>query len=110
MELVLVVAIIRGPALERVERALHGMGVRGITVSRVQGYGEHPNFFAPEHKVEQVKVEVLVERVHADTIVQGVLDTIHTGMPGDGLVAILPVEKAYSGRTRAEIVPTPRRA
>jgi nitrogen regulatory protein P-II 1 len=106
MELALVVAVIRSPALERVEQALHGMGVRGITVSRVQGYGEHPNFFAVNHKVEQVKVEVLVERERADAIVQGILDTIHTGMPGDGLVAILPVEKAFSGRTRAEIVPT----
>jgi nitrogen regulatory protein P-II 1 len=110
MDVVLVVAIIRSLALERVERTLHGMGVRGLTVSRVQGYGEHPNFFALNHKIEQVKVEVFVERERADAIVQGVLDTVHTGMPGDGLVAILPVEKVFSGRTRAEVVPNRWRA
>jgi nitrogen regulatory protein P-II 1 len=105
MEFMLVVAIIRSLTLERVEHALQGMGVRGITVSHVQGYGEYANFFARDRKVEQVKVEIFVERERADAIVHGILDTIHTGQPGDGLVAILPVEKTFSGRTRAESIP-----
>ena len=45
MELRLVVAIIRPLALEPVEKALQGMGVRGLTVIRAKGFGAHANLF-----------------------------------------------------------------
>lgn len=106
MDVALVVAIFRSLVLERVEHALQGMGVRGITVSRVKVYGEYANLFAANHKIEQVKVEVLVERERAGAI-QGIFDTMHTEMPGDGLVAILPMEKTFSGRTRGGNLPQP---
>jgi nitrogen regulatory protein P-II 1 len=105
MDAVLIVTIIRSLALEHVEHALQGMGVRGMTVTRVEGRGEYANFFARNHKVEELKVEIFVERERADAIVQRILDIIHTGLPGDGLVAILPAEKIFSGRTHAEVIP-----
>ena len=48
MELRDVVAIIPTISLESVEKRLQAIGVRGITVIRARGYGEHPNFFAPD--------------------------------------------------------------
>ena len=47
MELALAVAIIRSLALEDAEKRLQRIGVRGITVTKVKGYGEHANFRDP---------------------------------------------------------------
>lgn len=62
MELALVVAIIHGFALEVAEAKLHEMGVRGITVTKVKGYGEYANFYARDWMVDEVKIEVIAPR------------------------------------------------
>jgi len=105
MELKLVVAIIRTHALESVEVRLREMGVRGLTVSRAKGFGAHANFFSADWLVDQVKIELFLEQDRAESIAQAILDTAHSGSRGDGIVAILPVEKVYSVRTRSEEVP-----
>lgn len=105
MELKLVVAIIRPHALERVEKRLQEMGVRGLTVIRAKGYGAHANFFTGDWLVDQVKIEIYAEQDRAESIAAAILDTAHTGSSGDGIVAILPVEKVFSVRTRAEDIP-----
>lgn len=105
MELRLVVAIIRTHALELVEKRLQEMGVRGLTVIRAKGYGEHPNFFSHDWLDDQVKLEIYLEQDRVDSIVAAILDTAHTGSPGNGIVAVLPVEKVYSISTRGEEAP-----
>lgn len=108
-ELALVVAIIHGFALEVAEAKLHEMGVRGITVTKVKGYGEYANFYARDWMVDEVKIEVFAARDQAERIAGAILDAAHTGSPGDGIVAILPVETLLSARTRAEVIPKPLR-
>ena len=105
MELSLVVGIIRPDALELVEKRLQEIGVRGLTVIRGKGYGAYANFFARDWLVDQVKLEIYVEHDRADSVAQAILDIAHTGSPGDGIVAILPVDKVFSIRTRAEEIP-----
>lgn len=105
MELRLVVGIIRPDALELVETRLQEIGVRGLTVIRGKGYGAYANFFARDWLVDQVKLEIYVEHDRADSVAQAILDIAHTGSPGDGIVAILPVDKVFSIRTRAEEIP-----
>ena len=105
MELKLVVGIIRPGALEPVEKRLQEIGVRGLTVMRGKGYGAYANFFARDWLVDQVKLEIYVERDRADSVAQAILDAAYTGSTGDGIVAILPVEKVLSVRTRAEEIP-----
>jgi len=104
-EFALVVAIIRGLALEAAEKKLQGLGVRGITVSKVKGYGEYANFYTRDWMVDQVKMEVFAARNQVERIAGAILDAAHTGSPGDGIVAILPVETVISARTRAEVIP-----
>lgn len=104
-EFALVVAIIRGLALEAAEKKLQELGVRGITVSKVKGYGEYANFYARDWMVDQVKIEVFAARDQVERIAGAILDAAHTGSPGDGIVAILPVETVLSARTRAEVIP-----
>ena len=105
MELRLVVAIIRPHVLESVERRLQEIGVRGLTVTKAKGYGAHANFFAQDWLVDQVKIEIYVEHDRAEAIAAAILDTAHAGSTGGGIVAILPVEKVFSVRTRSEEVP-----
>ena len=105
MELRLVVAIIRTNALQVVEEKLRDLGVRGLTVTRAKGFGAHANLFSRDWLVDQVKIEIYLEQDRADSIAAAILDTAHSGSPGDGIVAVLPVEKVYSVRTRSEETP-----
>src|SRR3990170_3692612 len=102
MELRLVVAIIRTFALERVEKTLQEMGVRGLTVIRAKGFGAHANLFSANWRVDQVKIEIYMEQDRVESIVAAILDAAHAESTGGGIVAVLPVEKVYSVRTRCE--------
>ncbi len=106
MELALVVAIIPALALANAERRLQEIGVRGITVSKVKGYGEHANFFSRDWLVDEVKVEVFAARDQVDGIRAAILDATHSGSPGDGIVAILPVDQVFSARTLGPAIPS----
>jgi nitrogen regulatory protein P-II 1 len=113
MDAVLVVAIIRTIALEPTERALQRIGVRGITVFKGKGFGEHPvshDFLSRDWADDDVKIEIYAAREQAERIASTIMDTAHSGSPGDGIVAIVPVERVFSVRTRAETVPNRPRA
>jgi len=105
MELRRIVAIIRGSALEKVEEGLKQLGVKGITVSPVKGYGEYANLYKADWMVNNARLEVFAKQTEVDTIVTTILDTAHSGTPGDGLVAIMPVEKLYRIRSKTEFEP-----
>lgn len=105
MELALVVAVIRGLALEKTEKKLQEIGVRGITVTKVKGYGEYANFFTRDGLWDEVKIEVFVTQESAEGVASAILDAAHTGSPGDGIVAILPVDRIFSARTRSDAIP-----
>ncbi len=100
-----VVAIVRNDRLEAVEDALCDAGVSGITVTRVKGFGERPNFFAGDWTAEHARLEVFTEVDRADTVARAAMEAAATDHTGDGLVAVLPVETVYRVRTRAEPEP-----
>ena len=106
MKLALIVAVIRGLALEKTEKKLQEIGVRGITVTTVKGYGEYAKFFTRDRMTDDVKIEVFAAQEKAERIAGAILDAAHTGSPGDGIVAILPVDRVFSARTRADAIAT----
>ncbi len=101
-----ITAIIRNYLLKSVEKRLRELGVKGITVSRVKGYGEHKEYFTTDWLSEQSRIEVFATRDKVDAIVGAIIESAHTGMAGDGLVAVLPVEKIFRIRSGAEALPT----
>lgn len=105
MDIKVIVAIIRRDKLEDVEKALRDVGVERISVSKVKGYGEYHDFFARSWMVEEVRVEIFTRKDEVETITAAVMDAAHTGVPGDGIVAVLPVEKFFLIRTRSEATP-----
>ncbi len=104
MEFKKVVAIVRNRVLERVEERLIDLRVRGISVSRVKGYGDAVKFFNPEWEFPFARIEVFCEEGMVEEIVEAILDTAHTGFPGDGIVAVHPVETLYDIRSKSEIM------
>ncbi|MBI4205821.1 MAG: P-II family nitrogen regulator [Betaproteobacteria bacterium] len=102
MDIKVIVAIIRRDRLEDVEKRLQDIGVERINVSKVKGYGEYHDFFARNWMVEEVRVEIFTRSHKVETITAAIMDAAHTGLPGDGIVAVMPVEKLFLVRTRSE--------
>lgn len=98
-----VTAIVRCTLLEQVERRLQEIGLPGMTVTHVKGFGEYANFFRRDWTVTHARIEVFVDRDDSDRIVEAILDAAHTGAPGDGMIAVLPVERMYRIRERREV-------
>ena len=105
MELRKVVAIIRSRFLGDVEERLKKIGVKGLTVTRVKGYGEDKAILAQDWLGTHARIEIYIEKSKAEKIAKVVMEVAHTGGAGDGIVCIIPVEKIFRVRTKSEIRP-----
>jgi nitrogen regulatory protein P-II 1 len=102
----LVTAIVKPFKLDDVKSALETLGVLGLTVSEVRGYGRQKGhtevYRGAEYTVDlvpKVRVEVLVDDLDADKVVQTVVEAARTGKIGDGKVWVTPVESVVRVRT-----------
>lgn len=95
-----ITAIFRSGRLAEVEAAVLALRVPGISVTRVKGFGEYRNLFAKDLLDEHVRVEIFIARDLAGPVVRAIVDAAHTGMEGDGIVAVLPVEALYHIRNK----------
>ena len=103
MELKKIVAIVRNQVLRDVEERVVGMRVKGISITRVKGYGEDAIFMHPEWRFTHARMEIFTDQSMVDLIVEAILESAQVGAPGDGIVAVLPVEKLYLIRNKSEI-------
>lgn len=99
-------AIIKPFKLDDVKEALNEMGIKGMTVSEVKGYGRqkgHKEIYrGAEYVVDfipKVKLEIIVDSDQVDEIVTRIRDAANTGKIGDGKIFILPVEEVIRVRT-----------
>jgi nitrogen regulatory protein P-II 1 len=102
----LVNAIIKPFKLDDVKDALRTLGVQGMTVSEVQGFGRqrgHTEVYrGTEYTVDfvpKVRVEVVTDDADADRVAQAIVDAARTDKIGDGKVWIVPVEGVIRIRT-----------
>lgn len=100
-----VTAIIRGDALEKVERRLQEIGVNGISMMQVKGYGEYTNFYNPAGLTSHVRLDIYTAAKCCDDIAQAIMEVASSGVPGDGIVAVHPVGKVYRIRQRKAVGP-----
>ena len=100
-----VTAIIRCDALEKVEYRLQELDVHGYSVMQVKGCGEYTDFYSHDCMTAHARVEIFISAQRAEVIAQAIMDAAHTGVEGDGIVAVLPVDKVYRVRLRAEVKP-----
>lgn len=102
----LVIAIIKPFKLDNVREALGAIGVEGMTVSEVKGYGRQKGqteiYRGAEYAVNfvpKVKLEIAVDDSLADRVVETVRETARTDKIGDGKIFVLDVEQAMRIRT-----------
>jgi len=100
MDFRIVTAIIRPELLEKVEETLKAMHVPGVSVTKVKGYGEYMDFYTPDWMCSCVRVEIFIGAHRAEAVAEAIMQAAHTGLEGDGIVAVMPVESVYHIRTR----------
>jgi nitrogen regulatory protein P-II 1 len=99
-------AIIKPFKLDDVKDALHDVGVSGITVTEVKGFGRqkgHTELYrGAEYVIDflpKVKIEVVVEDSLVDNVVEAIENAARTGRIGDGKIFVFDVEQAIRIRT-----------
>ena len=101
-----ITAVIKPFKLEDVKAALEVLGVQGLTVSEVQGFGRqrgHTEVYrGAEYTVDfvpKVKIEVIVPTDDVDKLVNAIVEAARTGKIGDGKVWVTPIESLVRVRT-----------
>ena len=101
-----IIAVIQPHRLEAVREALASIGVQGLTVSEVRGFGRQKGqteiYRGAEYTMQyvpKVKLEIAVSASIADSVVEAVGNAARTGRIGDGKVFVLPLEGAMRVRT-----------
>jgi len=107
----LVTAIVKPHKLDEVKEALQALGVQGLTVSEVRGYGRqrgHSEVYrGAEYTVEfvpKVKLEILIDTTMLEDVLDAVVKAAQTGQVGDGKVFVTDVDRIVRIRTAEQNV------
>jgi nitrogen regulatory protein P-II 1 len=99
-------AIIKPFKLDDVKEALNEIGIQGMTISEVKGYGRqkgHKEIYrGAEYVVDfipKIKIEIVVEADRTEQVVQKIREAANTNKIGDGKIFVIPVEEAVRVRT-----------
>jgi nitrogen regulatory protein P-II 2 len=102
----LVIAIIKPFKLDEVRDALTNIGIHGMTVSEVKGYGRQKGhmeiYRGAEYAVNflpKVRIEVAVASEQMDQVMEAIAGAAKTGQIGDGKIFVTPIEQAVRIRT-----------
>lgn len=99
-------AIIKPFKLDEVKEALNEIGIKGMTISEVKGYGRqkgHKEIYrGAEYIVDfipKTKLEIIIEASLVEEVVERIRQAANTGKIGDGKIFVLPVEEVVRVRT-----------
>jgi nitrogen regulatory protein P-II 1 len=99
-------AIIKPFKLDDVKEALNGIGIKGMTISEVKGYGRqkgHKEIYrGAEYVVDfipKTKMEIIVDSSQVETVIETIRQAANTGKIGDGKIFVLPIEEVIRVRT-----------
>lgn len=99
-------AVIRPHLLDAVKNALQEIGVAGLTITEVKGFGRQKGhtetYRGSEYKIDflpKVKIEVVLPIEMVDMAIDAIMKTAKTGKFGDGKIFVIPVEEVIRIRT-----------
>jgi nitrogen regulatory protein P-II 1 len=99
-------AIIRPHLLESVKDALQTLGLQGMTISEVKGFGRQKGhtevYRGSEYKVEfvpKLKIDIILDDEVVENAIDTIIKTARTGKFGDGKIFVFPVDEAIRIRT-----------
>jgi nitrogen regulatory protein PII len=103
----MITAIIRPWKLDDLQMAVARLGVQGITVTEVTGYGRQrghtEHFRGAEYSIEfvpKLRVEIVLDEASAEAVIEAISNVCRTGKTGDGKIFLAPVGEAVRIRTR----------
>ncbi|MEN8133979.1 MAG: P-II family nitrogen regulator [Thermodesulfobacteriota bacterium] len=99
-------AIIKPFKLDELKEALNTLGIFGMTVSEVKGFGRQKGhtevYRGAEYEVDfipKVKVEIVITEDMTDKVVETIITTVNSGKIGDGKIFVLPIDGVCRVRT-----------
>lgn len=99
-------AIIKPHKLDSVKQKLNDLGLAGMTITEVKGFGRqrgHKEIYrGAEYHIDfipKIKIEIIVEAEAVEKVVEGIIETARTGSIGDGKIFVYPVEEVVRIRT-----------
>lgn len=99
-------AIIKPFMLDAVKEALNEIGIEGMTVTAVEGYGRQKGhkevYRGAEYVIDfipKMKIEIIAHSGRVDMVVETIKNAAHTGKIGDGKIFVLPIEEVVRVRT-----------
>ena len=99
-------AIIKPFKLDDVKEALHDLGLKGMTVSEVKGFGRqkgHKEIYrGAEYDVDfipKAKLEIIADDTQVEPIIEAIMAAARTGKIGDGKIFVLPLDEIIRIRT-----------
>jgi nitrogen regulatory protein PII len=99
-------AIIKPFKLDEVKEALASIGIEGLTVTEVKGFGRqkgHTELYrGAEYVVDflpKIKLEIVVDDSKVDPVIEAIVGAANTGKIGDGKIFVIPLEEAVRIRT-----------
>ena len=102
----MITAIIKPFKLDDVKDGLAGIGIQGLTVSEVKGFGRQRGhrevYRGAEYQVDfvpKVKIDLVVESDMADKVITAIAENANTSSVGDGKIFVMPMEQAVRIRT-----------
>jgi nitrogen regulatory protein P-II 1 len=102
-------AIIKPFKLDDVKDALNGIGIKGMTITEVKGYGRqkgHTEIYrGAEYVVDfipKIKIEIVVDASQVGQVVETIRNAANSGTIGDGKIFVMPVERIVRVRTGEE--------
>ncbi|MBN8507069.1 MAG: P-II family nitrogen regulator [Burkholderiales bacterium] len=99
-----VVAIVRPDRVAPLENELTQLGVGGVTLSRVKGFGEYKNFFSNDWLTAHTKLEFFVEDARVEALLAALMESA-CDVPGAGVAAVMPVESFQHLRSGSHPAP-----
>jgi nitrogen regulatory protein P-II 2 len=102
----LITAIIKPFKLDEVRQAITDIGIQGVTVTEVHGYGQLPEreetYRATDYQIDsfpKAKIEIAVDDSIAEQVIEALCNVARTGSVGDGKLWVLELEQALRIRT-----------
>lgn len=97
----MITAIVRTTSLEGIVKSLEDIGIKGMTISEIKGIGEQVQIFRP-YTIHN-RIEVIVPDDETEGVADIILKHGHTGLAGDGIIAVQPVDCLIKIRTKEKI-------
>lgn len=100
-----VVAVVRPDVVAALQMKLSQIGVGGITLTRVKGFGESKSSLSGDWLADHTRLEVFVEAAEVEALLAALRETALAGAPGAGIAAVMSVDTFEHLRASGEAAP-----